>query len=170
MFKGNNSLCGYPSKPTNCTATAQVFECEVASVETSFQLCTPTSSCNQHTEGGTFSTEVRTPLTLRQFEVSSGKWGTLSSQKNSWSQVYPGAPTPGSATALWGKSRSGTGSRQQHAGPVPCLQDHHHCSPSSLLSSSDPQRGEQRQRCQNTEDEGKGGRRWWETALASKSC
>lgn len=86
------------------------FEYEVSSVEISLQLCTPTSSCNQHTGGGTFSREVRTLLTLRQLEVSSGKWDTHNSLTASGSQVSPGAPTPWNAITLWGKSRSGTGS------------------------------------------------------------
>lgn len=157
------------TKPKNCTDTTGGFECELLSAEVSLQLCTPTSSCNLHRGGGTSPREVRTLLTLRQLEVSSGKWDILNSLTNSWSQVHPEAPTSGRAITLWGKSTSGTGSRQQHTGPVPCLQDHPHCSPSSLPRPLDPQRGEKR--CQDTEDKGTGGgRRWKETALASKSC
>lgn len=123
--------------------------------------------CSQHRGGGTFSRKLRTLSTPRQLEVSSGKWDTLNTLTNSWSQVHPGAPTPGSAINLGGKSRSGTGSRRQHDGPFLCLQDHHHCSPFSLLSASDPQRGEadrgaKTQRMREEEEEEGGGRQPWQ--------
>lgn len=125
----------------------------------------------QHRVGVTFSSHIRTLLTLIQLRITSG--ATLNSLISSWSQVHPGGPTPGSPMASRRKSGSGTGNRRQHVGSDPSLQYHLHCSPSSLPSPSVPQRGGQRQKCQEAEDARRGGGRrsiWRESALASKSC